>query len=184
MTAGRNGMSFLHRWMLLGTGAMVILTSSGCFLFGGGGSEDTMAVEEALFRADMAIEEERLDTAVIEFNRAIRADSSQVGVYFELAQLDRQLSEQYREDRDIEAALQENARGLRVLENLMAYRSRNPEDSEGIVDEAGGGDMPMDAPAVDNVPAETDSTPAPSMDDSSSPDEAVAPTTDAEEPGR
>ncbi|MBT4494433.1 MAG: hypothetical protein HOC70_14420 [Gammaproteobacteria bacterium] len=169
-------MIYLHRCMLLGIGALVMMSSTGCFLFGGGSSEDTMesaiaastelregqmAVEEALFRADMAIEEERLDTAVIEFNRAIRADSSQVGIYFELAQLHKQLSEQYREDGNIEAALQENARGLRVLENLMAYRSRNPEPADAEMANSSADEMPMDDTSSETTSPDSMSEPAP-----------------------
>lgn len=73
----------------------------------------------------MAIEEERFDAAILEFNRAIRADSSDIGIYFELANLHRELSTQYREDGNLEAAIRENARGLAVLENLMSYQKRN-----------------------------------------------------------
>lgn len=186
-------MIYLHRCMLLGIGALVVLSSSGCFLFGGGSSEDTMesaiaastqlregqmAVEEALFRADMAIEEERLDTAVIEFNRAIRADSSQVGIYFELAQLHKKLSEQYREDGNIEAALQENARGLRVLENLMAYRSRNPETADADMANSSADEMPMDDMSSDTTSPDSASEPTP---DDSAMDAADPPAAAADE---
>jgi len=128
------------RYILFVSGALAMMTASGCFLFGGGGEDESqeaaldaaeqlrenrMVAEDALLEADMAIEEERFDAAILEFNRAIRADSSDIGIYFELANLHRELSTQYREDGNLEAAIRENARGLAVLENLMSYQKRN-----------------------------------------------------------
>ena len=146
-------MSAAKRYILIVTGVLVMVTSSGCFLWPFGGGEDSeteiaidaaarlrekqMAAEEALFQADMAIEEQRFDAAVFEFNRAIRADSSNVGIYLELAKLHQELATQYREDGDLETAIQHNARGLKVLEDLMGYQKRNP-------DTAAAGEMGMD----------------------------------------
>ena len=161
-------MSAAKRYILIVTGVLVMVTSSGCFLWPFGGGEDSeteiaidaaarlrekqMEAEEALFQADMAIEEERFDAAVLEFNRAIRADSSNVGIYFELAKLHQELATLYREDGDLETAIQHNARGLKVLEDLMGYQKRN-------LDTAAAGEMQVDRMPPDDmgeaVPDET-----------------------------
>ena len=162
-------MSVPNRYILFIMGTLVTMTASGCFLFGGSKEDESLedaiaaaaelregqlAVEEALFRADMAIEEERLDTAVIEFNRAIRVDSSQVGIYFELAQLHQQIAARYREDGELEAAIQENSRGLRVLENLMSYQKRNPEVANETPVPSDMSDMSADG-TEETIPEET-----------------------------
>ena len=175
-------LSVSNRYILIVIGGLVMMTASGCFLwpFGGGEAseaetvidaaarlrENQMAAEEALFQADMAIEEERFDAAVREFNRAIRADSSNVGIYFELAKLHQELATLYREDGDLETAIQHNARGLKVLEDLMGYQKRN-------LDTAAAGEMQMDQMPSDNtgeaVPDETSpaqETPEPEPEDS------------------
>ena len=170
-----------HRWVVLALGALILMTIPGCFLLGGKKEttesaiaataelrEGQIATEEALFRADMAIEEERYDTAVIEYNRAIRADSSNIDAYLELASLHQQLSSQYREEGNIEAALQENTRALTVLSNLVKYQaeaskqgtgasSMMPSDTEEVPESM----MPSDTEEVPESMMLPEETPAP-----------------------
>ena len=200
-------MFLLRRFVMCSVGMVMMTTASGCFF--GGNQETTesvivatreqeqgaIEVEEALFRADMAIEEERFDTAVIEYNRAIRADSSNVDAYFELALLHQQLSAQYRDEGDIEAALRENTRALRVLSNLVNYQSR-PEPEPMAADSTApgmmpgaapsgmpmeGSAMPVDSPTTDDVSASSmEDTPASSSDMPMDEESGDAPMTDDE----
>ena len=118
-----------QRMLTLLVGMLVLITIPGCFLFGGGGDNTTESAitasedvqnnaqvsDEAMFLADMALEEGDFDTAIAEYNRAIRADSTNVDAYLALTRLYQDLAFQYREIGDVEEALAEQTRALRVL---------------------------------------------------------------------
>lgn len=156
--------------------ALMLTTLPGCFLFGGGGDNgsienvgtgDVAATgspqlsDEAMFLAEMAAEEQDYDTAVAEYNRAIRADSTNVDAYIGLTRLHQQLATQYRDAGNIERALQEQTRALRVL---SAYINRqlapaasttgiavNPPDTSGAAPQQPSSQQPAMEAAPDSV---------------------------------
>lgn len=185
-----------HRCVMLAFGALILMTIPGCFLFGGKKEttesaiaataelrEGQIATEEALFRADMAIEEERYDTAVIEYNRAIRADSSNIDAYFELASLHQQLSTQYRSEGNIEAALQENTRALTVLSSLVKYQVSSGGKQSADLTPPESSMMPEDTGMESMMPSDTETMPEGTMpsDTEMMPEDTMMPP--AETPG-
>lgn len=127
----------------------LLLFSTGCFLpFIGGGDDESStlegdlvnseammatqnAVASALEEVDLALEDGRYEAAVINYHRAIQADSTNIDIYLELASLHQQLALQKRDDGDIEGALQENNRALKVL-STMVGKQLKPAAEQGI----------------------------------------------------
>ena len=150
---------------------IMMYTSSGCFLFGGGKKEAAGSTLEgellgagkggetaasALDQANQALEEGNYEDVVINYNRAIQADSSNLNLYIDLASVHQQLSQIRREGGSIDAALQENQRGLKVLETLVKTRmSAAGEQGQGMSADSTGAAAPPDRGAA------TPSAPAP-----------------------
>lgn len=147
-------------------------SSYGCFLFGGGKKASPEASLEsqikgelagkeasavALQQANQSLEEGNYDNVVVNYNRAIQADSTNVNLYIDLASVYQQLSEIRREGKNVDAALQENFRGLKVLETLVNQRLV-PAAQEGK--DLSSLRAPVSTPAAgaDAIPAATDTT--------------------------
>lgn len=79
------------------------------------GSRNPTAAAEAVRRAEQAMADQKYETAVIEYNRALRADSTNVEAYLALTRLHRQLSEQYREAGKLDEALRAHMQAVSVL---------------------------------------------------------------------
>jgi len=144
-------MFLFYRYRLVLISGLLVFFSSGCFLpipFLGGGDDEAStlegaliisegsqatqnAVSDALEEVDMALEDGRYEAAVINYNRAIQADSTNIDIYIELASLLQQLALQKKDEGDFEGALQENLRALKVLSNLVGTRLR-PAVEQGI----------------------------------------------------
>jgi tetratricopeptide (TPR) repeat protein len=144
-------MYLFYRYRLVLISGLLVFFFSGCFLpipFLGGGDDEAStpegdliiseaarttqnAVSEALEEVDMALEDGRYEAAVINYNRAIQADSTNIDIYIELASLLQQLALQKKDEGDLEGALQENLRALKVLSNLVGTRLR-PAVEQGI----------------------------------------------------
>ena len=155
-------------------------SSYGCFLFGGGKKESLekelsreLAGKEAsalaLQDAGKALEEGNYDNVVADYNRAIQADSTNVDLYMDLASVYQQLSEIRRDNKNIDEALQENLRGIKVLETLVNKRLvpaveegkdlstlRGSESSPAIGADPGSESSP--AIGADAAPASSDTT--------------------------
>lgn len=150
---------------------IMMYAGSGCFLFGGGKKEADVSTLEgellgagkggetaasALDQANQALEEGNYDDVVINYNRAIQADSSNLDLYIDLASVHQQLSQIRRESGSIDAALQENQRGLKVLETLVKNRMKAAgEQGQGRAADSTGAAAPPDSGAA------APSTPAP-----------------------
>lgn len=144
--------------------------STGCFLFGGGKKEGAGSTLEgellgagqgnetaasALDQAKQALEDGNYDDVVINYNRAIQADSSNLNLYIDLASVHQQLSQIRREGGSIDAALQENQRGLKVLETLVKNRMNAAgEQGQGSTADSTGAAAPPDSgSAAPSAPA-------------------------------
>jgi len=141
-------MYLFYQYRLILVCGLLVFFSSGCFLpfFGGGNDSSTLegdlvnsesmiathnAVTEALEEVDMALEDGRYEAAVINYNRAIQADSTNIDIYIELASLHQQLALEKKDEGDIKGALQENLRALKVLSIMVSTRLK-PAVEQGI----------------------------------------------------
>lgn len=171
----------MHRFVLTAASAAVLVVVSGCFLpFFGGKKEPKIpepaaqakgeaeravvrnpgAAADALRRAEQAVENQSYETAVIEYTRALRADSTNASTYFALARLHQQLSEQYREAGKLDEALREHTRAVSVL---AAYVTSQLEP--GAAARAAVPSATPQTPATPSAPT----TPAPATSDSLAP---------------
>jgi len=158
-------MTGIRRGSLAALTIIVMYSASGCFLFGGGKKESGPSLEgellgagkgqqmatSALDQAQQALEEGNFDNVVINYNRAIQADSSNLDLYIDLASVHEQLTQFRREEGNVDAALLENQRGIKVLEALVKNRLKSGASTG----------APAPAAPTPAAPASVDSASAP-----------------------